>query len=224
MRANKPKVILFDVNETLLDMTTLKNKVDTLLGSENGFKVWFGMLLHYSLVHNSINAHKNFVAVAEATLDMAAKGFSKKISSKTIEKVLATIRELPAHHDVKAGLKILKDNGYVLATLTNSPATTLDAQMKYAGLQEYFREMMSVEPVKKYKPAPETYRWAAEQLAVDVNEVMLVAAHGWDVAGAMHAGMQAAFVEREGQYIYPLAPMPNLKGKNLVDIARLLVE
>jgi 2-haloacid dehalogenase len=52
---------------------------------------------------------------------------------------------------------------------------------------------------------------------------MLVAAHGWDTAGAQLAGLQAAFIARPGQQSYPLAPAPTLTGPTLPDIAHQLL-
>jgi 2-haloacid dehalogenase len=53
MNSNNTKpVIIFDVNETLLDMAPLKNNINSLLEEPQAFRIWFGMVLHYSLVEN----------------------------------------------------------------------------------------------------------------------------------------------------------------------------
>ena len=218
MLATKPTVILFDVNETLLDMTPLKKKINNLLGSSQGFRIWFGMLLQYSLVDNCTNSYHDFVTIAGATLSMAADGLKKSITEMQKKEAVATIKQLSAYPDVPKGLKTLKENGFRLATLTNSPAATLTAQLKYASLTEYFEQTLSIDTIKKYKPALETYKWAAEQLSVNTAEVMLVAAHGWDIAGALQAGLQAAFIERKGQSLYALSSKPQIVGKNLIEV------
>ena len=220
MIVNKPTVILFDVNETMLDMSPLKKKINNLLGSSQGFRIWFGMLLQYSLVDNCTNSYHDFVTIAGATLDMASEGLKKSITEMQKKEALATIKKLSAYPDVPIGLKALKENGFRLATLTNSPAATLSAQLKYAGLTKYFDTTLSIDTIKKYKPALETYRWAAEQLSVNTGEVMLVAAHGWDVAGALQAGLQAAFIQRKGQSLYALSPSPQIVGKNLIEVVQ----
>lgn len=69
----KPVVVLFDVNETLLDMAPLKENINTLLSYEQGFNIWFGMLLQYSLVDTCIDNYHDFTFIADATLSMAAK-------------------------------------------------------------------------------------------------------------------------------------------------------
>ncbi len=125
MNKNNLPVILFDVNETLLDMSALKKKINSLLNSTKGFRIWFGMVLQYSLVDNCTNNYHDFSAIADAALDMAAKAFEAEIDQKEKKEALQTIKELSAYDDVPKGLQLLKDNGFRLATLTNSPATTL---------------------------------------------------------------------------------------------------
>ncbi|CAN5443426.1 haloacid dehalogenase type II [soil metagenome] len=223
MNNNNLPLIVFDVNETLLDMSVLKNKINSLLGSSTGFRIWFGMLLQYSLVDNCTGAYHDFVSIANATLDMAAKALKTDVDEKEKKAALATIKELPTYPDVLKGLQLLKENGFRLITLTNSPSATLTAQLQYAKLTEYFEATLSIDSIKKFKPALETYQWAAEQLSVNVSDAMLVAAHGWDIAGALQAGMQAAFIEREGQSLYPLASKPQFIGKNLIEVSNSII-
>lgn len=158
----KPLVILFDVNETMLDMTPLKEKVNALMGTKDGFRIWFGMLLQYSLVDNSTGVYHEFPAIADATLDMAAKTLGKKLKEGDKKAALGLIKQLKAYPDVEKGLELLKGAGYRLATLTKSPMQTQTAQLAYAGLTKYFEKTFSIDEVKKYKPALETYQYAAK--------------------------------------------------------------
>lgn len=169
----KPSVVLFDVNETLLDMTPLKKKINKLLKSKRGFKLWFTMLLQYSLVDNCTNQYHDFPAIGNATLKMAAKSLKEVITEEDIKEALSTINELPAHADVKEGLNLLKDAGLRLATLTNSPMKTLRTQLEFAGLTNYFETILSVDAIKKYKPALETYDYAAKALNVNTTDIIL---------------------------------------------------
>jgi len=220
----KPIVILFDMNETLLDMSPLKKKINSLLDSRRGFRIWFGLLLQYSLVDNCTKQYHDFSAIADATIDMAAKALRTHIEEKEKKEALALMKQLPAHPDVKKGLKIFKEAGYRLATLTNSPMSTLSAQLKFAGLTHFFEAALSIDAVRKYKPDPETYQYAAGALGVDLSDIVMVAAHGWDITGAIQAGMKSAFVERKGQSLYPLAVKPDYIGKDLADIAKAIIK
>lgn len=219
----KPSVIIFDVNETLLDMSPLKKKINSLLNSPEGFRIWFGMLLQYSLVDNCTNNYHDFLAIADAALDMVAKALKVDIDDKEKKEALQTIKELSAYDDVPKGLKQLKESGFRLATLTNSPLATLTAQLQSAKLTEYFEATLSIDNIKKYKPALETYQWAAKQLSANASDVMLVAAHGWDIAGALQAGLQTAFIERKGQSLYPLAAKPDFTAKDLTELANSII-
>jgi 2-haloacid dehalogenase len=219
----KPVVILFDVNETLLDMLPLKTKVNSLFKNENAFRIWFGMLLHYSLVDNCTGHYHDFVSIANATLDMSAEVMQVSVNNDEKNEALSTIKKLASYPDVKPGLTLLKQAGFRLATLTNSPMPTLIAQLEYAGLTTYFEEMLSIDSVKKYKPAPETYQFAAQKLGVNTNEILMVAAHGWDINGALKAGMQGAFIEREGQSLYSLSPQPGYIAKDLIAFANTII-
>jgi 2-haloacid dehalogenase len=215
----KASVILFDVNETLMDMSPLKKKVNDMLGSKRGFRIWFGMLLQYSLVDNCTGKYHDFSTIAGATLDMVAKALQKEIEEDEKKEALALMKKLSAHADVEKGLNILKEAGFRLATLTNSPLPTLTAQLHHSGLTHYFEATLSIDAIQKYKPAPESYEYAARTLGVSKSEIIMVAAHGWDIAGAMQAGLQAAFIERKGQSLYPLSPKPQFTGKDLVEVA-----
>jgi len=223
MQLKKTSVILFDVNETLIDMSPLKKRVNHLLGTKNGFRIWFGMLLQYSLVDNCTNQYHDFSVIASATLGMAARSLNITIEQKEILAALSVIKELEAYPEVEKGLKILQKGGFRLATLTNSPARVLLEQLDNSRLTEYFELKLSIDTIKKYKPAKQTYHWAAKQLKVNPDEIIMVAAHGWDIAGALQAGLQAGFIERKGQSLYPLATMPYFIGKDLIEIANSIV-
>jgi 2-haloacid dehalogenase len=219
---NKP-VIVFDVNETLLDMTPLKKSVNELLGEEQGFKIWFGMLLHYSTVSNNIEEYNDFTTIALATLKMAAVSMKIEVSDDEIKNALSLIKTLQTYPDVEKGLTLLKENGFRLITLTNSPDGALQAQLENSKLTHFFEQALSIDALEKYKPAPETYRWAAEKLAVTPEEMLLVAAHGWDIAGASHAGLATGFVAREGQSLYNLSKDPDFIADDILKMAEELV-
>lgn len=222
IQKRKP-VLVFDVNETLLDMTPLKKAVNALLNEEQGFRIWFGMLLHYSTVSNSINEYYNFTTIAAATLDMAATSLHKKVTEEDIKETLSVIKSLQTYPDVIKGLQLLKENGFRLITLTNSPPSALKEQLKNSNLTDYFEQALSIDTIEKYKPAAETYLWAAEKLAVQAKEMLMIAAHGWDLAGASHAGLATCFIAREGQSLYTLSSKPDFVANDILAMAEKLV-
>ncbi len=217
----KPSVILFDVNETLIDLQPLKEKVNTLLGA-NGFAVWFEVLLHYSLVDNCTGSYHNFTDIAEAAFTMAAAKLQKKVSDSEAKDALSVLVQCKAHPDVLVGLEKLQSKGFRLGALTNSPGSTLMKLLQNNALEVFFEKALSVDEIKKYKPAPETYLWAAREFGVAPEDCLLIACHAWDITGAAHAGLQTGFIEREGQVLYPLGEGPDYKGKDLLEVAKAL--
>ena len=125
---------------------------------------------------------------------------------------------------MRENLQRLRDAGLHLATLTNSTQRVADAQMTNSGLKDFFEAILSADTVKKLKPAPEPYQMAAKSFGVGVKDIRLVAAHAWDVAGALRAGCAAAFIARPGMVLDPLAPKPDIIGKDLREVAERIIE
>ncbi|MDJ0367573.1 haloacid dehalogenase type II [Hymenobacter sp. H14-R3] len=220
----RPKLLIFDVNETMLDLGKLQQAVNQDFESETAFRQWFSLLLQYSLVDTVTGNYHNFGQIGDAALDMLAQALGQPARSAARKKELLTLlTELPPHPDVIPGLTALQKAGFRMVTLTNSPDATVQKQMAYAGLTGFFEQLLSIDALKRYKPHPDTYRTTCERLKVTPAQTMLVAAHGWDTAGAQLAGLQAAFIARPGQQVYPLAPAPTLTGPTLPDIARQLI-
>ena len=94
--------------------------------------------------------------------------------------------------------------------------------MRNSGLRDLLEDVYSADEVRKLKPAPEPYRMVAERTGVPVGDVRLVAAHGWDIAGALAAGCRAAFVARPGAVLYPHGPQPDVIAPDLARIADAL--
>ena len=131
--------------------------------------------------------------------------------------------ELPPHPEVKIGLLRLKEAGFRLVTLTNSAPDAAQAQLEYAGLRTLFERVFTVEAVRLFKPHHRTYESVAAELKVTTSDLRMVAAHGWDIAGAMAAGCAGAFVARTGKWLYPLAPPPDIIGPDLGAVAEQLL-
>ncbi|MFC7337341.1 haloacid dehalogenase type II [Haloferula chungangensis] len=220
----RPKVIFLDVNETLLDLAPLKKSVGKALdGKEELLPLWFSTMLHYSLVETLSGTYHHFSEIGVAALMMVAESKGIELEREEAEEaIVPVLRSLPAHADVKEGLKSLKDQGFTLVSLTNSSNEGVKAQFENAGLIDLVDQRLTVEDTKKFKPHQEVYRWAMDKLGVDAGEAMMVAAHAWDIAGADAAGMRTVFVKRPGKVAYPLAKSPDHTVQDLKELAALM--
>ena len=216
-------LIVFDVNETLLDLGPIRDGFEATFGDRSLAGVWFGQLLKLSFVASITGRYRPFTELAVAAFDMVTDSASFTVASEERDSILTRIRSLPPHPDSEAGLNSLRDHGFRLAALTNSPQATAEAQLSHAGLDRYLERIMSVDMVRTFKPAAVVYRAAAVELDLPIGELMMVAAHDWDIAGAMAAGTRGAFVAREGQVLDPGQLPPDFVGADIEDVARQLI-
>ncbi|MBB1438958.1 haloacid dehalogenase type II [Shewanella sp. SG41-4] len=222
----KPKVIIFDVNETLLDLENMRASVGKALnGREDLLPLWFSTMLHHSLVVSATGDYQTFGSIGVASLQMVAEINGIAITPEQAKTAILTpLRSLPAHPDVAEGLAKLKAQGYKLVTLTNSSLEGVTLQLKNANLSQYFDANLSIESVGVFKPHLKTYQWAIKDLGVNANEALMVAAHGWDIAGADKAGLQTAFIRRQGKVLFPLAAQPDYNVLDVNELASTLAK
>lgn len=223
--STRPKCLFFDVNETLLDLDAMKESVAAALGGRPDLlPLWFTTMLQYSLVATVGDHYDDFGVIGAATLQMVARNHDIDLSDDAAKQALAPIRSLPAHPDVRPALEQLKQAGYRMVTLTNSSQAGVDAQMKNAGLTDLFDDRLSVEHVQMFKPHSHVYKWASRKMNVPPEDCMLIAAHGWDIAGALWAGWRGAFVARPGAQLYPLAKQPEINQPDMKQVAAELLQ
>jgi 2-haloacid dehalogenase len=210
---------VFDVNETLLDLAAMDPHFQRIFGDASVRVTWFNQMIQSALVATVTGVYHQFGAHAMAALEMTAEQAGVELADDDKEAVAAQMRQLPAHPEVADALRRLRDAGLRLASLTNSTEEVARAQLEHAGLIHAFELVLSADTVGRLKPAPEPYLMAAERLGVAVDQVRLVAAHAWDVAGAARAGCATAFVARPGKVLDPLVERPEIVGADLAEVA-----
>ncbi|HKH75678.1 MAG TPA: haloacid dehalogenase type II [Rubrobacteraceae bacterium] len=218
------RACVFDVNETLLDMRALDPLFERAFGDAAARTEWFGQLQQSWLVATVTGVYEEFGTIGGTALRMVAERRDMSLPGEEATNILGAIRELPPHPEVGEALARLREAGVRLATLTNSTQEVAEAQIENSGLGEHFEKVFSADAVKRLKPAPEPYRMAARSLGVEIGQIRLVAAHAWDVAGAMRVGCAAAFVARLGKVLDPLFEPPDVVGVDLREVAGRILE
>ncbi len=211
------RVCVFDVNETLLDLAALDPLFERVFGDASVRRLWFNQMLQSAFVGTMTDAYATFGEAAGAALKMTEERSGVEISDEDRREILGGLRELPPHPEVPDSLDRLRNAGFRLATLTNSTQEVAEAQVENAGLAGRFEQILSADTAKRLKPAPAPYRMAARALEIPERGMRLVAAHAWDVAGALRAGCAAAFVAR--QPFDPLVERPDVVGADLAEVA-----
>ncbi len=221
---SRPLVIIFDVNQTLLDLAPLQKSVGKALGGrEELLPLWFSTMVHYSLVETLSGNYHDFGDIGTAALMMVAQTHGIELSREDARAAIVDpLRSLPPHSDVVAGLRALKKDGFRIVSLTNSSSKGVATQFKNADLTRYFEKQYSVDSIRKYKPHPDTYRMVLNDLGIKPAEALMVAAHAWDLAGAKNVGIQTAFIARPGKALYPNVARPDYVVKDLLELAEAL--
>ncbi len=218
------RVCIFDVNETLLDLGALDPQFERVFGDASTRQAWFGQFLALWLTELVTGEYTPFGTIGGSALEMIAERQGVYLLDEDKQQILGGMQELPPHPEVEESLGQLRDAGIRLAALTNSTQQVADAQIENSGLRDYFEQVLSADTVKSLKPAPAPYRMAAESLGVEIGQVRLVAAHAWDVTGALRAGCAAAFVARPGMVLNPLVERPDVVGADLREVADQILE
>ncbi len=219
----KQETILFDINETVLNLNELKPKFRQYFGDESYMLTWFSILLHTSTVCLTTNIKTSFATLAKAALNTLAGKYRITLSEEHVNDILGLFADLEAHSDIKPALALLKEHGLRLVAFSNSSQALLEKQIINAGLQDYFDDIISVESAGTFKPSLVAYQYAAKILQESAENLRLVATHDWDTHGALNAGLKAAYIDRTGAPYHPLYLKPDVVGVDMLAIAREIV-
>src|SRR5262250_956613 len=224
--AGVPSICVFDVNETLLDIEFLVPLFERLFGDSRVLREWFGQLILYSEAITLAGPYTTFFALGQGVLKMLGAIHNVSIQQVDIEELRMRLLTMPAHPDVPAGLKLLKDAGFRLVTLTNSPPDPQTSPLKHADIDGWFEQSFSIDRVRRFKPAPQVYHMVAEELDVPPAAICMVAAHVWDTIGAQSIGCSGALITRPGNA--PLLvrglPQPQAVAPDLPRLATQLIK
>ncbi|MGD1241146.1 haloacid dehalogenase type II [Mycobacterium seoulense] len=224
---HKPSVLVFDVNETLIDIDSLAPLFTELFDDERILREWFAQLIIYSMSATLTESYVNFSTLAQGVLRMVGDIHHVHVSDDDLVRLKTGLLTMPAHPDAAEGLARLRDNGFRLVTLTNSPPNPDGpTALQSSGLAGFFERQLSVDACQAFKPAPAVYRYLCETLGVAPSDCMMVAAHVWDTLGAQNVGFSAALITRPGNPPLPVEglPQPNLVVADMHQLAEELTE
>lgn len=221
------KAIVFDVNETLSDMTPLRDRFEQVGAPADLMPTWFAGVLRDGFALAAAGAYADFADIARdgiRTLLVALDGRGPDEADDAARHILEGMAELPPHPDVPGGVHALRRAGFRLVTMTNGSADLTDGLLKRAGVRDQFDALLGVSGPRCWKPAPDAYRYAVRRAGVRTGEALLIAVHPWDVDGAQRAGLAGAWLRR-GTVHYPeTMSRPKWTAEDLEELAEVLAE
>jgi len=225
MPVPQPSLIVFDVNETLSDMSPLRARFEEVGLDGQEAATWFATLLRDGFALTLTGANPSFAALARDTLEVSLSGrVSDEALEDSVAAILGSLGKLGVHDDVVDGVAAMQAQGRRLVTLSNGGTALAEALFASAGVRSMFEKLLTVENAPRWKPAvEEAYRYALAACRVDVaSEAMLVAVHPWDIEGARNAGLATAWINRSGTRYPVYFARPDLEATSVLDLARQL--
>ena len=216
-------VVVFDVNETLSDMVPLGRRFADVGAPELTARIWFASLLRDGFALAVAGDSATFATLGSAALRTVLTGtpLTRDLDA-AVDHVMAGFMELGVHADVPEGVRALTAAGLRLATLSNGSAAVAERLLTSAGLRGEFERLLSVEDAGVWKPARGAYEYAARTCEVSPSDMMLVAVHPWDIDGAARAGMQTAWIDRDGRPYPGYFATPTHTVSSLPELAQQL--
>ncbi len=215
-----PRLLIFDVNETLSDMSPMAKRFEDVGAPAHLATTWFAGLLRDGFALTAVDSSDSFAHIAAESLRVGLHGLPlNRGAADAVSHIMDGFAGLPVHADVPDGIGGLGGLGIRLVTLSNGSAAVAEALFDRAGIREHFERLLTVEDAGRWKPAPEAYAYALQQCGVDPEEAMLVAVHPWDIDGASRAGLATAWVNRTGGPYPQYFGAPALQAVSLTDLA-----
>lgn len=219
---NRPKVVALDVVETLFSLKSLVPRFERVGLQAGLLPTFFAQMLRDAFALEASGDYRPFRDVAQAALAVMLESQGRKADAAAVDSVLAGFAELEAHADIAPGLERLHALGLRVITLTNGAADNTRKLLARANLERFVERVVSIDEVRRWKPSPEVYLHASRQVGVDAGQMMLVAAHAWDIQGAKRAGLSAAWISRQDKSFSRAMTRPDIRAASLVEVAQAL--
>jgi 2-haloacid dehalogenase len=116
----KPEIIVFDVNETLLDLDSIRPVFDRIFREPDAMRLWFANLITFSEALTLAGVYVPFTDIGAAVLRMLASTMGKAIEGSDVAELTNRFASMPPHPEVPNALRRLRDHGFRLFTLTDN--------------------------------------------------------------------------------------------------------
>jgi 2-haloacid dehalogenase len=196
-------------------------RLSELGAPEGALEAWFGRMLHSAASLTLIGEFHPFREIGETTLRTTLAQL--EVEPERAGEVLQALGELNAYPDAAQAFDRLEAAGVPAVTLTNGGREHTETLLESAGLRSRVQQVLTVEEVRAYKPHPAPYQHVARTLGMPPQSLTLIAAHGWDVVGAVAAGLPATWIDRlERRWPFPTVEPPS--AGRLVEAVDLALE
>ena len=213
------EAIAFDSYGTIVDVTAVEEPLSEHVDAPGTVAtLWRERSLSYAMVGNHVDEYDSFYEMNRRALEYALDARDVSIEEGDREEILSTYHELPVFDDVRGGMDRLRE-GYDLYVVSNGSEEMLESVVEHGDLSDRLADTISAEEIERFKPDAEVYRHAADRIGVPAENVCFVATGWWDVPGAVHAGMQGVWINRQNTLWGPYETEPDLTIQTFDELA-----
>jgi 2-haloacid dehalogenase len=216
-------LIVFDVNETLLDLETMEPTFQRIFGDKGAMRLWFADLILYSAALTVAGVYVPFTDIGAAVMKMLADTRGIKINESDKKELTDKFSTMPPYPEVPGALRKLRSAGFRLFCLTDNLLEVQTRQLEHGGIVDLFERRFSADGVKHHKPSRQAYAYVEKELGAKPSQFCMIACHTWDTLGAVAAGWEAALIKRVGNDVLGVGPQPHIVGNDLNDVADQLI-
>ncbi|WP_339409551.1 haloacid dehalogenase type II [Pseudomonas sp. EA_35y_Pfl2_R5] len=220
-----PATLAFDVYGTLIDPSDVVRQLRQWLGpkAEDFYRHWRDKQLEYSFRRGLMGAYVDFSQCTREALAYTCAAEQAPLDAQAQQQLLDAWAHLPAFADSAAALTLLRAQGARLYAFSNGSRSAVRALLAQAGLLDVFHEVISVEDVRSFKPAPAVYQHLLSCTQSPPAETWLISSNPFDVLGAAHAGLRCAWIKRSANSVLdPWGIEPDLQTASLLELAERL--
>ena len=199
-------VLAFDVYGTLIDPFGMEEHLRPAFGekAKEASELWRGKQIEYSFRRALMKKYQNFNTCTAQALQFVSRQMGISLSEAALSKLLEEYLRLPAFGDAPGALASLAARGFKLVACSNGTEDAVRGLLAHAGVLERFSKIISVDPIRTFKPDPAVYECLVAELGVQRELVWLISSNPFDVIGAKACGLRAAWVQRDPKRAFDL--------------------
>lgn len=186
-------------------------------------QLWRTRQFEYQWLRALGGRYADFWQITEDALVFASKSIKLDLTPDKRDQLMQAYLQLNAWPDVPAALQRLKEAGIRMVFLSNMTRKMLESNIRHAGLEGLFEQLLSTDQIRSYKPDPKAYAMGVKAVALKREEILFVAFAGWDVAGAMWYGYPVYWVNRLGSAPEELGVASNTIASGMEELVRFVL-
>jgi 2-haloacid dehalogenase len=216
------QAVVFDAYGTLFDVHSVIRRCEQVFPGrgESLSRLWRSKQLEYTWLRSLMGRYEDFESVTRAALTYSCRSLELALDDRGCQSLMEEYRHLSPYAEVSSTLQSLR--GSKLAILSNGSPEMLQAVVRNAGFEPLLCAVLSVDPLRIFKPHPSVYQLAVDQLGVKREEIAFVSSNYWDASGAASFGLRTFWINRTGSQPDELGYAPRRLLKRLDELPQAL--